>query len=305
MKVRDGIYNDGHAYILNMGYGDVEYLPSLTRVFFSSTKMVFPAVKYFGFRGVDTNLNRIPNYAIVREYSGFSYQRAFNCSMSMTFEFDTTTKTLHQDISAYQMNGVLKISPLDTDKGCFPNLEIHLTRTSEKEELKAAHYSIYLVLICSMVIMVSMRILSEMMESPNAARKYSMVTILIMMTFDLFISWTHFAMGMSTAQNFHYFLFPALIFFMIFTIIDFRIVGMIWKYDNLALLDAVSMERQRQMIFALNFKIYMSQFLGFILLSHFVLDKFLILVISLAIFPQIMNQVIRGQYFSFEYDYNI
>jgi hypothetical protein len=99
IKVRDGIYNDGHAYILNMGYGEVEYLPELTRVFFTSTKMVFPAVTYFGFRGVNTNLNRIPNYAIAREYSGFSYQRAFNCSMSMTFEFDTTTKTLKQDIS--------------------------------------------------------------------------------------------------------------------------------------------------------------------------------------------------------------
>jgi hypothetical protein len=34
------------------------------------------------------------------------------------------------------------------------------------------------------------------------------------------------------------------------------------------------MERQRQMIFALNFKIYMSQFLGFIVLSHFILDKY-------------------------------
>jgi hypothetical protein len=78
-----------------------------------------------------------------------------------------------------------------------------------------------------------MRILNDIYESQNAAKKYSMVTILIIMTFDLFISWTHFAMGMSTAQNFHYFLFPAIIFFMIFTVLDFRLVGQIWKYDNL------------------------------------------------------------------------
>jgi hypothetical protein len=274
LKVRDGIYNDGHAYILNMGYGEVEYLPELTRVFFTSTKMVFPAVTYFGFRGVNTNLNRIPNYAIAREYSGFSYQRAFNCSMSMTFEFDTTTKTLKQDISNYQMNGVLKIAPLNTDQPCFPNLEIHLARSSEKEELKAAHFSIYLVLICSLVIFVSMRILNDIYESPNAARKYSMVTILIMMTFDLFISFMHFAMGMSTAHNFHYFLLPAIIFFMIFMVLDFRLVGLIWKYDNLQYMQGVTLERQRQMIFAMNLKIYMSQLLGFIVLTHFILDKY-------------------------------
>lgn len=75
IKIRDGQYNDEHAFILNMRYGTIDYGEKLTKLTFSSANFVPPFVPYMQYMRQSQNLSKkkIPNYAILREYDTFSY----------------------------------------------------------------------------------------------------------------------------------------------------------------------------------------------------------------------------------------
>jgi hypothetical protein len=69
------------------------------------------------------------------------------------------------------------------------------------------------------------------------------------MSFDQFICVSHFVIGLGNSDSFHYFLTPSLWFFIIFAILDFRIISYLWRITNQNWLAALTWEEARQKVF--------------------------------------------------------
>ena len=146
MKLRDGQYNDGHAYIINMSYGEANFLPDRTKIQFTSDKFVYPINPYYAFGNMNRQelYKKVNNYALVREYDSFSFTKSYTCMMDITLEFLTTRGTLLMDIETKKLEGTMKIKGTNQDgKLCFPDITVDLSRMQDDLTGKSARYSIY------------------------------------------------------------------------------------------------------------------------------------------------------------------
>ena len=146
IKIRDGVYNDGHAYIINMSYGEAEYLQNSTKILFTSEKMVYPINPYSAFGNMNTNYiyKKVNNFALIREYAAFTFLKSYTCMMDITLNFSTTKETLIKDIETKNLEGSMTIKNTSSNnKTCFPDMTVQLSRETDNLGVKSARYSIF------------------------------------------------------------------------------------------------------------------------------------------------------------------
>lgn len=107
MKLRDGPYNDGHSFFINMRFGDITYEKTKTIIKFNSEDMVPPPTPFFSYSSRSSNekKEKINNVASLREYETFSLIKSSNIALQVIFQFDTAIDSLTKDILNNKLNG--------------------------------------------------------------------------------------------------------------------------------------------------------------------------------------------------------
>lgn len=81
MKIRDGKYNDGHSFFINMRFGDITYEKDKTIIKFSAFDMIpLPTPIFRYYQSSSKDIKKGNNYATLREYDTFSLIKSSTCA---------------------------------------------------------------------------------------------------------------------------------------------------------------------------------------------------------------------------------
>lgn len=125
-------------------------------------------------------------------------------------------------------------------------------------------------------------------------QQYSILSLLIVTAIDLFISLLNIYLGLNNQQVFHLYFTPALWFFIIFSILDFRLLQLIWRMQNRDAHMNMDPQRLRRATFFFNLKVYLFVFGFLILIKLYIMRKVSMIFFSLGLVPQII-QIARKQ----------
>jgi hypothetical protein len=169
--------------------------------------------------------------------------------------------------------------------------------------MKIAHYSLFVIAIAMINIVVAVRFITRLISGDIDPNKYSMLTMFLISGMDLYIGVFHFTASFHAQATFHFFFTPALWFFILYSVLDYRLLSFMWmKRNEHALIEMEGNGYQRALqIF--NCKFMVMNFVMWVLISNFMDSQFAPVVYSLILLPQIVHQILRG--FTIESDYSV
>lgn len=146
----------------------------------------------------------------------------------MQVRFFVNTSNIDLSIAYKDMSGEFK---LDGD-GCFPSLEGGFELDRRDFKVKLFNYSSFVIATAILVLFSAVITYNGIISNQYNVEQYSVVSIMYIMVQDVFITFFMIYLGLNNQQVFHLYFTPALWYFIIFSILDFRLLTLIWKMQN-------------------------------------------------------------------------
>lgn len=131
--------------------------------------------------------------------------------------------------------------------------------------------------------------------------QYSMITIVLITTYDGYLSVVHFSFAMLSdvilSLYIQYFITPSFLFFILFSFLEMRLIIQIWKDRYSNIVDNMAVRRE---LFKFYFKFYTFMIILIILLYKFIFYNTFLILLNLYLIPQIVHVAIRGQQVEFD-----
>lgn len=120
---------------------------------------------------------------------------------------------------------------------------------------------------------------------------------------DLYIGVFHFTASFHAQATFHFFFTPALWFFILYSVLDYRLLSYLWMKRNENALMNLEGNGYRNQLQIFNCKFMAATFLLWVLISNFMDSQIAPVIYSLILLPQIVFQIVKG--FTIETDYSV
>ena len=157
------------------------------------------------------------------------------CNLSLSLVFSLNHSNVDLSIAYKDASGEFH---LESEDGCFASLkgsfEIDRRVDSTEQDFKAKlfNYSSFVIAIAIVILFAAVITYNGIMQGQYNPQQYSVLSILFVMTQDVFITFFMIYLGLNNQQLFHLYFTPALWFFIIFSILDFRLLTLIWKLQH-------------------------------------------------------------------------
>ncbi len=168
--------------------------------------------------------------------------------------------------------------------------------------LSTLAYSAYASLALFIQIFSSVRIIKTM-EEPNfvLTAKYSLLTICFCNIYDFYRTMAHIQYVMGGESGSLFFIVPGLASLVLFIVFDMKMLFLIWRSQNLAVMNEPQQLRKKLTSFYIKF--YLGLFL-FLTLNFFFADEELMIIAShFFLLPQIAHNIRLGQKPNFSFYY--
>lgn len=156
--------------------------------------------------------------------------------MTFTFTFLANTSNIDLSIAYKDMQGKFAINSRDN---CFPatvgDFEIDKRVyycLNKNFKIKLFNYSSYVIATAILILFSAVFTYNGLANYTYTADQYSIPALVIIMIQDVFITLFMIYLGLNNQQLFHLYFTPALWYFIIFAILDFRLLMLIWKLRN-------------------------------------------------------------------------
>ena len=98
--------------------------------------------------------------------------------------------------------------------------------------MKLFNYSSFVIATAILILFSAIFTYNGIINHQYNINQYSILAIIWIMIQDLFLSFFLIYLGLNNQQSFHLYFTPALWYFIIFAILDFRLLTLIWKMQN-------------------------------------------------------------------------
>lgn len=122
---------------------------------------------------------------------------------------------------------------------------------------------------------------------------------------DVFITFFMIYLGLNNQQLFHLYFTPALWYFIIFSILDFRLLTLIWKMQYYPHEDENNNISFRKKIFCFHLKTYCMIIIGIFIIRYAVSHSNLMILLSFGMIPQIIQVATKQVNSKFDWYFSI
>jgi len=169
------------------------------------------------------------------------------------------------------------------------------------EDKKAIYYVMMVTLVCLAHLYGCVQVIRHISINENDGTRYSIATIVMITSWDVFVCFFHFYQALIVKTSFQYFITPAFWFFILSSILEARLLLIIWKsnyYNNYQNMDEVRNALAR---FYGRFYSYLIPFL--IATCIFAPSSWFFYISALFFVPQIIHNIKRGGKYRFDSSY--
>ena len=220
------------------------------------------------------------------------------CNISLSLVFNINLSNVDLSIAYKDATGEFH---LQSECGCFTSLrgsfeiDKRVAEGDQDFKIKLFNYSSFVIATAILILFSAVITYNGIVQRQYNHEQYSIVSILFIMTQDVFITFFMIYLGLNNQQLFHLYFTPALWYFIIFSILDFRLLTLIWKLQNFPNEEDhnVASPQQnpafRRKLFCFNLRVYCVIGLGLVVLRYAVTHKGMMVLLSLGMVPQMLQ----------------
>ncbi len=220
------------------------------------------------------------------------------CNLSLELVFHLNQSNIDLSIAYKDASGEFHLQSAD---GCFASLkgsfeiDKRVVGCDQDFKVKLFNYSSFVIAIAIVILFAAVITYNGIMQGQYNPEQYSILAILFVMTQDVFVTFFMIYLGLNNQQLFHLYFTPALWFFIIFSILDFRLLTLIWKLQHFPSEEEhnVRLAEQnpsfRRKLFCFNLRVYCVIGLGLVILRYAVTHRGAMVLLSLGMVPQMLQ----------------
>lgn len=184
-------------------------------------------------------------YQIV-EMDHFAIKNRIECQLSLSIRFLTNISNIDLAIAYKDLTGEIKI---ESHSGCFPALhgsfqiEKRVSKRDQDFKMKLFNFSSFVIATAILILFSAIFTYNGIVTHQYDIRQYSIPALLLVMIQDVFATFFLIYLGLNNQQLFHLYFTPALWYFIIFAILDFRLLTLIWRMQNERTLNTLEVRR--------------------------------------------------------------
>lgn len=99
-------------------------------------------------------------------------------------------------------------------------------------KMKLFNFSSFVIATAILILFSAIFTYNGIISHQYDIKQYSLATLVIVMIQDVFVTFFLIYLGLNNQQLFHLYFTPALWYFIIFAILDFRLLTLVWKLQN-------------------------------------------------------------------------
>ena len=160
--------------------------------------------------------------------------------MTIDFSFFANASNIDLSIAYKDLSGYFSI---ESGGNCFPKLSGGFQIDKRDFKVKLFYYSSFVIATAILILFSAIITYNGLSSGQYNCDQYSIVSLIIVMVQDMFICFFMIYLGLNNQQVFHLYFTPALWYFIIFSILDFRLLTLLWKMQNRVNLEDVVVSR--------------------------------------------------------------
>lgn len=172
----------------------------------------------------------------------FSIKNRLECNMTFLLRFFANSSSIDLAIAYKDLSGEIKI---ESPEGCFPSvqggfqIDKRVALAHQDFKMKLFNFSSFVIATAILILFSAIFTYNGIVTHQYDIRQYSIATLAFVMTQDVFATFLLIYLGLNNQQLFHLYFTPALWYFIIFAILDFRLLTLVWKLQNERVLNAL------------------------------------------------------------------
>lgn len=199
--------------------------------------------------------------------------------------FDLNFTNVDLSIAYKDLSGTMRLR--GKGDGCFPELHGRFDIDRRDYKAKLFNYSSFVIATAILILFAAVITYNGLVQNQYDCQQYSLTSLVIVMIQDMFITFLMIYLGLLNQTVFHLYFTPALWYFIIFSILDFRLLLLLWKLQNQRELSGLTQTQLRRRTFLFHVKIYILIIAGVVLMRFISTSRYLMPLAGLVSAPQI------------------
>ena len=205
--------------------------------------------------------------------------------MSLLLEFDLNYTNVDLSIAYKDLSG--KMTLKGKDDSCFPELHGRFEIDTRDYKGKLFNYSSFVIATAILILFSAVITYNGLVQNQYDCQQYSLTSLVFVMIQDMFVTFLMIYLGLLNQTVFHLYFTPALWYFIIFSILDFRLLMLLWKLQNQRSLSQLTQTQLRKRTFLFHARIYALIGAGVVVMRYLVTSRYLVPIVGLVSAPQI------------------